>query len=100
MTTSIFSVALGELASNVTTRSVATNARHRLLALLEEHEVVSVDLQQKNLSPSFADECIGQLAGQLGLQQFKQRIQLKNVADVCKPLVRHVVLNRCSKAAA
>jgi hypothetical protein len=100
MTTSPFNVSITELASNVTTRPVAANARRRLLALLEEHEVVNIDFQHKNLTPSFADECIGQLAAQLGLEPFKQRVGLKNVIDTNKPLVRHVVLNRCSKAAA
>ena len=95
-----FNVAITELASNVTTRPVAANARRRLLALLEEHEVVHIDFQHKNLTPSFADECIGQLAAHLGLEPFKQRVGLKNVIDSNKPLVRHVVLTRCSKAAA
>lgn len=96
MMISIFNVDISDIASELTTRPVGACARKHLLSLLDEHESIEIDLQNKSLTPSFADECIGQLAAQLGLDEFRSRIKLSNVAASIRPLVKHVILTRCS----
>ena len=59
------------------------------------HEVLELDFSGANLTPSFADECLGGLCKSLGLSAFKRRVRLINVADEVKPLLRRVVLARC-----
>lgn len=95
MTTSTFNVDIAQIASELTTRPVGAAARHQLLALLNEHTSLHIDFHHRSLTPSFADECIGQLAAQLGLEPFKHRVKLKNLAAASKPLVKHVILTRC-----
>ena len=96
MMTSIFDVNIDDIASDMTTRPVGARARAQLIALLDQDEMLQLDFHHRSLTPSFADECVGQLAAELGLEQFKQRIKLCNLSESSKPLVKHVVLVRCS----
>jgi hypothetical protein len=94
---STFKIRIEDLASEVITRPVGAQARARILNFLRDYETVDIDLGNRSLTPSFADECIGQLAAKLGLPGFKTRIKLSNVSDSNKPLIRHVVLTRCNE---
>lgn len=96
MMTSTFKVDIAEVATELTSRTVGAHARRQLLALLEEHGAIDIDFHYKSLTPSFADECIGQLAALIGLERFKQSVQLKNLSTASRPLIKHVVLTRCS----
>lgn len=101
MTTSImtiFKVAVDEIASEQSTRPGGVKARERLLHALENFELIEIDLLDRQLTPSFADECIGRLAAELGLEEFKKRVKLKHVNDSTRPLIKHVILNRCGAA--
>ncbi|MDC8760242.1 STAS-like domain-containing protein [Janthinobacterium fluminis] len=98
MTIAIFSVGIEDLAKELTTRPVGAQARAQLLALLDEHDGIDIDFHNRSLTPSFADECIGQLAAQLGLEDFKQRVKLRNLSASSRPLVKHVILTRCAAA--
>lgn len=98
MMISIFNVDILDIASELTTRPVGAHARAQLLTLLEEHEAIEIDFHNKSLTPSFADECIGQLAARLGLNDFKSRVRMVNLGEANRPLVKHVILTRCSTA--
>jgi hypothetical protein len=100
MMTSTFKVNVTEIAPELSTRPVGVQARERILNLLEDYESVEVDFLNRSLTPSFADECIGRLAGIMGLETFKKRIKLLNLNESTKSLVKHVVLNRCRSVAA
>ncbi|MCG2585527.1 STAS-like domain-containing protein [Massilia sp. TS11] len=93
-----FSVDIMSLATELTTRPVGAQARQQLLDLLHEHDHIEIDFHDQSLTPSFADECIGRLAAQIGLIDFKNRVKLVNVAANARPLVRHVILTRCGAA--
>jgi hypothetical protein len=96
MMISSFRIDIDEVASELTTRPVGAEARSILLGLLDEYESIEIDFHNKSLTPSFADECIGQLAAQVGLSDFKSRVKLMNLQESSRPLVKHVILTRCS----
>jgi hypothetical protein len=96
MMISSFNVDILDIASELTTRPVGARARDQLLGLLAEHDAIEIDFHERSLTPSFADECIGQLAAKLGLDDFRSRVKLLNLSASTRPLVRHVILTRCS----
>jgi len=98
--TSIFNINIRNITTDFGTRRVGEMARLALEQYLLEHEVIAVDFDNQNLNPSFADECLGKLAEQLGLEEFKKRVRLGNVSESTKPLIRHVVLTRTRQAEA
>ncbi|WP_141828327.1 STAS-like domain-containing protein [Herbaspirillum sp. SJZ107] len=98
MMISTFKVDIGDIAPELTSRPVGAGARRQLLALLEEHESIDIDFHFKSLTPSFADECVGQLAAFIGMKDFRERVKLSNLSDAAKPLMKHVILTRCSAA--
>ncbi len=93
--TSTFKVYVGDIATDLSTRPVGVKARETLLGMLNEHDTLEIDLENKSLTPSFADECVGRLAAALGLEEFKRRVKLLNVTESTRPLIRHVILTRC-----
>jgi hypothetical protein len=95
--TSTFRINIEDVASEMTTRVVGGQARMRILNFLREHESIDIDFGNRSITPSFADECIGQLAAKLGLPGFKSRVRLSNLSDSSKPLVKHVILTRCNE---
>lgn len=95
---SIFNIDINDVATELTTRPVGAAARSQIIGLLQEHESVEIDFHNKSLTPSFADECIGQLAAQIGLADFKSRVRMVNLSEASRPLVKHVILTRCSAA--
>ncbi len=59
MRTSKYKVHISELAPELSTRPAGASARDKLLILLEGCDEVEIDLDFANLTPSFADECVG-----------------------------------------
>ena len=100
MMTSLANVDILDIASDLTTRPVGAAARKHLLDLLDEHDSIEIDFHDRSLTPSFADECIGQLAAKIGLNNFRSRVKLVNVGESSRPLIRHVILTRCNNHAA
>ena len=100
MMNSTFSLNIDQIAAELTTRPVGASARHKLLSILNEHNSIDIDFCHRSLTPSFADECIGQLAAELGLHDFRSRVKLSNVSESSRPLLKHVILTRCSAVAA
>lgn len=94
---STFKVAIDSIAEELSTRPVGAKTRRILLRLIDQYESIEIDFKNKTVTPSFADESIGMLAGELGLEDFKRRVTLLNVVDSNKPLIKHVVLKRCSQ---
>ena len=97
MKTSTYNVEIHDLARELSTRPAGASARDKILSLLEDSENVEIDLGFSTLTPSFADECIGRLAAEIGLNEFKKRIRLLRIDESDRPLIRHVVLRRCSE---
>lgn len=101
MTTStFFKVSVTDIANELSTRPVGAIARTKILSLLERFDGVEVDFLQRSLTPSFADECIGRLAAEIGVAEFKRRIKIVNLQDATKPLVKHVIMTRLHLIAA
>lgn len=97
MTTSTYNI--HDLAPELSTRPAGATARGRILDLLEGREEIEIDLDFSTLTPSFADECLGRLAAEVGLNEFKKRVRLIRAKESDKPLIKHVILRRCSETA-
>jgi len=65
--------------------------------VLSESELVEIDFGGVSLTPSFADEFVGGIAEQLGIDDFFKRVRLSNLADDSVPLVRHVLARGFSR---
>lgn len=63
---------------------------------LKECEVIELDFRQQIPSPSFADQFVGGLVSQLGLEEFKKRVKITNAPADIVPLLRHVVLRKAA----
>ncbi|MFZ7319702.1 STAS-like domain-containing protein [Comamonas jiangduensis] len=96
MTTSIFEFNMGLLGTKMATRPNGQSFLEDVLAALASYDSIIIDFDNRAPTPSFADQCIGGLASQLGLETFKQRVKLKNVSDSSRSLVKHVILSRSS----
>ncbi|MFZ1180727.1 MAG: STAS-like domain-containing protein [Herbaspirillum sp.] len=96
MISSTFNVKVTDIAPDLSTRPVGIRARERLINVLHDYEAVEIDFLDKSLTPSFADECIGRFAAQIGFDEFKKRVRLVNLSEASKPLIKHVILVRCS----
>lgn len=95
-TSTLIKVPVTDIAPNLTTRPVGIQARERLIQALNDYDLVEIDFLGKSLTPSFADECIGRLAATLGIQEFQKRVKMKNINESTRPLIKHVILARCS----
>lgn len=98
MTTSIFEFNMGLLGTKMATRPNGQSFLEDVLEALSTYDTIVIDFDNRAPTPSFADQCIGGLASQLGLDTFKQRVRLKNISDSAKPLVKHVILSRSAGA--
>ena len=76
------------------TRSAGAKARAFISDTLKTVEVVTINMAGMNVSPSFADECFGLLAAELGIEEFKQRVRLINLPESARDLIAHVVYRR------
>jgi hypothetical protein len=76
------------------TRNEGAAARQHLMNLLQIHNVLELDFLNAELSVSFADECLGMLAQELGKTIFNQRVHFKNTSAQTKALLLHVISRR------
>ncbi len=76
------------------TRAAGAEARRYISKALKTSQVVQIDMIGMNVSPSFADECFGQLAAELGLEEYGRRVRLINIPEGAQDLIRHVVYRR------
>lgn len=95
--TSLIKIEITSLAQHFSTRPIGVLSREKLLKYLADADSIEIDFEKQSLTPSFADECIGVLAFMLGLEEFKRRVKLTNFDESSRPLLRHVVLKRCSE---
>ena len=94
MTISTFEFDMGRLGTQMATRPNGQAFLDEVLSALESYHTVVLNFSDRAPTPSFADQCVGGLALHFGLDTFKERVKLKNVADSAKPLVKHVILTR------
>ena len=78
------------------TREAGKRARQFILEALQTCDSVEIDMTGMNVSPSFADEFFGMLAGELGVGAFERRVQLTNLSESAQALIAHVVYRRAS----
>ncbi|MCM0151710.1 STAS-like domain-containing protein [Photobacterium galatheae] len=80
--------------NGLSTREGGAEARKYLLNCLNTENNIIIDLGNINLSPSFADECIGRLVEAIGLDQFRARVKLVNVSVSSRTLLKLVIYQR------
>lgn len=80
-------------------RESGIQLRQEILEALSHADKVIIDFADHDVSPSFADEAIGLLAAEVGLRAFKRKVQLKNVPEASRVLVRHVIQHRIARGA-
>ena len=78
-------------------REAGARARAYILVTLKTCPVVSINLRGTKLTPSFADECLGRLLDELGVEEFRQRIKVVEVPPLAAPLLHHVLSRRASQ---
>ncbi|HKB15022.1 MAG TPA: STAS-like domain-containing protein, partial [Planctomycetota bacterium] len=49
------------------------------------------------LTPSFADECLGRLVLDVGVEVFRERVRLRTTDETIKRLVNHVLSHRSAQ---
>lgn len=91
---SLISLKLKDEVHGEASRKRAIEAREHILLLLKDKDVVEIDLQDINFTPSIADEVIGGLAEELGPKIFKNKIKLVNVSESQLALMKHVIARR------
>jgi STAS-like domain of unknown function (DUF4325) len=92
----ILKIEVAKLFKSCSTRQEGAVARKVLTELLNEHDSLELDFTNANMSVSFADECIGMLAENIGKEAFKKRLSFKNASPPMKALLLHVVARRLS----
>ncbi|MGH7150714.1 MAG: STAS-like domain-containing protein [Planctomycetota bacterium] len=72
--------------------------RRKLRSRLEKGERLEIDFAGVEvLTPSFADECLGRLVLDVGLEVFRERVRLKATDETIKRLVNHVLAHRSAQ---
>lgn len=97
--TSTFRFELGSPGFAMATRPNGQELLDAIERVMGTAEVVELDFAERSPTPSFVDQCIGGFVRSHGLEAFKAKIRLVNVAEDDKPLIRHVVLSRASQRA-
>lgn len=82
---------------SASTRHAGIEARHKLIGLLEQNDVVEVDLRGVSLTPSFADELFGVLWVKLGAREFGDKVRVANISSSNRALLNHVVRRRSAE---
>ena len=89
MTSSRFSIR--QQLPSAATRPNGVAARQGVVYLLDAYDLVEIDFDGVIVTPSFADELVGQLFESLGEQTFRARIKLVGVSPEVRPLLNHVI---------
>ncbi len=100
MTTSIFKFDLGVLGAKIATRQDGKVLFDDVNAALLRYDLVEIDFALRNVTPSFADECIGGVVKLHGFAYFKSHIKLINVSDDARSLLKHVISRRAEQSLA
>ena len=80
---------------NTGTREMAERLRSEIMGILEKAEIVQIDFANSTrITPSFADELVGKLVAEIGLEQFQLRVRLLNVAPATAPLLAAAIAHR------
>lgn len=95
MMTSIFKVKIKDDFQTFS-RNNGAEARKELLSHIESHDFIEIDFEDSIITPSFADECIGQIAKILGKDKFKSKFKFKNIPPDVKSLLLQVISRRLS----
>ncbi|MGD9152762.1 MAG: DUF4325 domain-containing protein [Gammaproteobacteria bacterium] len=95
--TSTFKIKLKKHFPEFISRKLGMEAREFLINELKNHKRLEVDLSNCLVTPSFADECIGILAAQIGLENFNKNLAFKGVKPEIKSLFIHVISCNLSK---
>lgn len=91
--TSTFKITVPE-EFRLATRLNGEEAREAILRMLDQYDVVELDFAKSNLTPSFADECVGRLCQSIGWETFKKRILISNLSDASRSLLKVVLTRR------
>lgn len=92
-----FSIVVPDAFDTLTTRHKGASAREQILEDIDKHGSIELDFKESPISPSFADECIGKLAKQLGLEKFKASVRMTNVSESSQTLIKHVISKRLNE---
>lgn len=77
------------------TRTQGEKARKFWQSFIDEHDVLTIDLRNVTvMTPGFADEAIGKLLLEMGLELFKRQVILTRATNEVKTLVNAVLSNR------
>lgn len=92
--TSFEKILLKGIIKGESSRKNAIEARKYILNLLKDIDTVEIDLTGSNLTPSVADELIGELVLHFGARCFKNKIKITNASESQIALIRHVIARR------
>jgi len=92
-----FKLVIPEEFNTLATRVQGAMARDKIKQLIQKHGTVELDFAETSLSPSFADEAIGLLVDDIGIENFKSTVKLSNVSKVSQALIKHVINQRLQK---
>lgn len=81
---------------DTSTRPNGVLARNFIMEKFNEYEKVNIDFSNESPTPSFVDECIGQLISDLGWERFKSHVQISNPTGSARSLIKHVISRRVS----
>lgn len=95
-----FEIVLNKDFRSLASRDAGLRLKLEIQAAMASSDVVVVNFRGRDLTPSFADECFGALAAEVGLQQFKSKVRSKNVPPKAKALLSHVIQQRVQARAA
>lgn len=76
------------------TREAGRVARRKAQEWLNHEEALVLDFRDFKITPSFADEFAGKLAGELGGRRFRQVITAENLTPATRSLLNHAVRRR------
>lgn len=86
---------IGELGTVMGTRAAAALIRTRAQRILRECDCLTLDFSGvSSVSNSFADELLGELVAEFGLEECMRRIKIKNANQWIKLVLKHAVAQR------
>lgn len=92
MNTTISLVNFGE---HLITRDTGTNIREAILTEIKNNNKVILDFNEvKFLSRHCADEVFGKLVSEIGIENLKEHITIKNTDEFITTLIKYVISNR------
>lgn len=89
-----------EVCGNIlNTRFFGSKLKRKIKDELENYEGKAIlDFSDiKSISQSFADECFGKLVIDLGKEEFKNKIDIRNISKEESKVIKYVILQRLKK---